>query len=106
MGHCRVVFDTSSSELVWLYGVGQSIFGTVGWFVAVQCWYILLDSFVAVPRYVVLPWVHSSPELVWRCGLVQSTVGSVIRGWLLCIWCGGLVWYTQSAYFNLAPRCC
>ena len=83
MWHCCVVFDTSSSELVQLYGVGQSIFGTAGWFVAVQCWYILLGSFVAVPRYVVLLWVYSSPELVWRCGLVQSTVGSVIHMWLI-----------------------
>ena len=65
----------------------------------------MLASFVAVPRYVVLPWVHNSPELVWRCGLVQSTVGSVIHMWLVALHLvprSGLV----SAYFDLAPRCC
>jgi hypothetical protein len=103
-----VVFDTSSSELVRLYGVGQSIVGTAGWFVAVQCWYILLGSFVAVPRYVVLPWVHSSPELVWRCGLGSPRwfCYTYVVG---CSAFGAAVWFgilSPHIIINLAPRCC
>ena len=91
--HCCVVFDASSSELVWLYGVGHSIFGTVGWFVAVQCWYILLGSFVAVPMYVVLACAGFTAAQTWYGGVVWCSpllVLLYVCGWLLCIWCRGI----------------